>query len=130
MHLFSFETSVDLFASRLSNQLRHYVVYYPNPDALHVNASTIPWKNLYGFRPFATLGKVLQKVISDKWLSEPWYSLLLKLSIDVPEFVNSSKDLLINPLKNQVHPLSNKMNLLACLIPGKIPSQEFFDRKC
>ena len=66
LHHFSFEPSVDLFASKLNNQLPHYVSYYLDPGALHINAFTIPWENFYAFPPFAILGRVLQKVLNDK----------------------------------------------------------------
>ena len=66
VHHFSFGPSVDLFASRVNNQLPHYVVYHPDPGALHVNAFTIPWENFKAFPPFAILGKVPQKVISNR----------------------------------------------------------------
>ena len=42
-----------------------------------------------------------------------------KLLIDVTVFLNSSSYRLVIPTKNQKHPLANKMNLLACLIPCK-----------
>lgn len=44
----------------------YYVLYHPDPGALHINPFTIPWENFYVFPPFAIRGKKLQKVVSDK----------------------------------------------------------------
>ena len=41
LHHFSFEPSADLVASRLNNQLPHYVAYHPVPGALQINAFTV-----------------------------------------------------------------------------------------
>ena len=38
LHHFLFEQSVDLFASRLNDQLPYYVVYHPDTGASHENA--------------------------------------------------------------------------------------------
>lgn len=88
----------------------YYVLYHPDPGALHINPFTIPWENFYVFPPFAIRGKKLQKVVSDKNTgivitpnqpTQPWYSFLLKLSIDAPLFINCSKD---KPYQKSVTP--------------------------
>ena len=45
-------------------------------------------------------------------------SLVMKLLIDVPILLRSSKTLLQHPVKSKTYPLANKLNLLAC-ISGK-----------
>lgn len=56
---FSFEPSMDLLASRIINQLPHYVAYPQDLAALHVNAFSFLWENFFAFPPFVILGKVL-----------------------------------------------------------------------
>ncbi|MCH9717010.1 MAG: hypothetical protein K0U52_08000 [Gammaproteobacteria bacterium] len=53
---------VDLFASRLTNQLPHYVSWKPDPLAMAMNAFTLDWEELqmsYANPPWNLIGKVL-----------------------------------------------------------------------
>ena len=139
LHLFSFEPSVDLFTSRSKNQRSHYVPYHPDPSILVANVFTNSWENFYAFPPFVIPGKELRKHRNCDSLKLTYttmvqygivqYGILLKVLIDVPVFLSSSKDLLVIPTKNQKHPLSNKMNLLACLISGKNSLTRIFQLK-
>ena len=54
---------IDLFASRLNNQLPKYVAWKPDPFAFAVDAFSLAWTEglMYIFPPFAMIGKVLQK---------------------------------------------------------------------
>ena len=136
LHHFSFEPSADLFTSRLKNQLPHYVPYHSDPGILVANLFTISWENFYAFAPFVIPGKVLRKhrncdsrnltYTTMVQYGTVQYGIFLKLLIDVPVFLSSRKDLLVIPTKNQEHPLSSKMNLLACLMPL---SSEIGDQK-
>ena len=51
---------IDLFASRLNYQLKPYISWKPDPEAMEVDAFTIAWagKVVYAFPPFSILGKV------------------------------------------------------------------------
>ena len=58
------EPQNDLFASRLNYQLRPFVGYQPNPEAIAINAFSISWKPymFYTFLPLSIIPKVLQKI--------------------------------------------------------------------
>ena len=40
-----FEPEIDLFASRLNTQFANYCSYRPDPEALYIDAFSIPWNN-------------------------------------------------------------------------------------
>ena len=55
---------IDLFASRLNNQMQCYASYRPDPSAYAVDTFSLSWNNLdfYAFPPFSTITAVLGKV--------------------------------------------------------------------
>ena len=59
---------IDLFASRLNEQLPEYVARQPDPECVAVNAFTIPWKfkMFYAFPPFSLIPRCIQKILQDK----------------------------------------------------------------
>ena len=66
MKSFSITPGIDLFASHLNYQIKPFISYRPDPEALCV-AFQVNWNPFffYAFPPFSILGKVLQKVIVD-----------------------------------------------------------------
>jgi len=81
---------IDLFASRLNKQLKHFVSYRPDPEALYINAFTIDWGPLdfYCFPPFSCIGQCVQKIIFDNakgiiivpnWPNQPWFPCLKRI---------------------------------------------------
>ena len=84
------DITVDLFASRLNNQMESYVSRRPDPNAYAIDAFTLTWadKLFFIFPPFSLLGRVLQKVHSDRteavlvapiWPTQAWWPSLLTL---------------------------------------------------
>ena len=63
------------------------------------------------------------------WPRQQWYSLLMKLLIDIPVLLCSSKILLQNPAKSKNYSLANKLNLLACMISDKPQEQQTFEKR-
>ena len=53
----------------------------------------------------------------------------MKLLMNVAILLNSSKALLSHPAKNKPHPLANKLNLLVCVISGKIQELQIFQQR-
>ena len=118
--------TVDLFASALNKQLDKYVSWKPDPGAALVDAFSCDWKNefFYIFPPFSLVGRVLQKVETDKshailvapiWPTQPWYPRLMKIAKRVKKF-DQSKSLLSLPGTKQIHPLWEKLKIMACLL--------------
>ena len=58
------QSEIDLFASRLSNQLPAYYSWKPDPNSLALDALQETWyhKHLYNFSPFSLIHRVLKKV--------------------------------------------------------------------
>ena len=81
---------IDLFASRLNNQLNQYVSWHPDPGAAFIDAFNLNWHNiqLYAFPPFSLIARCLQKCITDEaegilitplWPTQFWFPQLLQL---------------------------------------------------
>ena len=128
---------IDLFASRLNTQLSDYVSWQPDPGAQAINAFTLDWGGLefYAFPPFCIINKCLQKVVEDKaegilivpkWASQSWFPRLLQLLIDVPTVLPQSEHTLIQTETGKIHPLCNKLFLLACRLSWNRSRQEAF----
>ena len=122
---------VDLFASRINNQIDAYVSWKPDPHALYIDAFTVHWAsftNSYAFPPFCLICRCLQKVVQDKntmiilvpvWPTQAWFTRLLSLLIECPRFFCVTANVLSNPLHGEVHPLSPKLMPMACKISGE-----------
>ena len=59
--------NIDLFASRLNKQIKNYVSWYPDPDALAIDTFSFDWGPFfyYGFPPFCLLSKLMAKIRTD-----------------------------------------------------------------
>ena len=64
----AFTPNIDLFASRINHQLKPYVSYRPDPEAIAVNAFHISWTqySFYAFPPFSVIMHVLRKIQEDQ----------------------------------------------------------------
>lgn len=78
--------AIDLFATRINKKCNKFVSWFPNPKSWAVDAFTLKWTNIffYGFPPFSTITKVLDKIVQEKalgivvvpcWPTQPWYPL-------------------------------------------------------
>ena len=131
--------SIDLFASRLNYQLKPFVSWRPDPEAMAIDAFSINWKeNFYAFPPFALINRVLQKVEQDQsqgiiivplWTTQVWFPRLLHMLIDYPiTLPKGPRTLSLPSNQERLHPLHKKLTLLACKLSG-IPSQQEAFRK-
>ena len=116
---------IDLFASRLNFKAHQYVSWRPDPGAQFINAFLMNWKpyNFYAFPPFSLLATCLQKIEQDQstgilivpmWTTQPWFTLLLNLLTDKPLALPQTDSLLFLPHSNAIHPLSRRLQLMAC----------------
>ena len=124
---------IDLFASRLSNQLPSYYSWKSDPNSLGTDALQQKWyhMSLYAFPPFALIHKVLKKVEEEKvspliivtptWRTQSWYPELLRLSIGNPIILPLKEDLLKGP-QNQQPPLiqNQTMQLAVWVVSGNV----------
>ena len=124
--------TVDLFASRLCHQLHQYMAWKPDPNSFATDAMQQDWNKMFGFAfpPFSLIGRVINKVLQENveamilvtptWQTQPWYTLLLRMSIQRPLLLPALPNLLLNPLGKK-HPLvkTRSLRLAAWKITGK-----------
>ena len=113
---------------RLNHKVPKYASCKPDLLASFVDALTHEFSNAYAFPPFCLVGRCLQKVMLPQatfavvillWCTQAWFTRLLSLLIDHPRFVRVTKRVFSNPILGQMHPISPKLYLLVCRIPGK-----------
>ena len=123
---------IDLFANRLNNQLPRYCSWKPDPGAVETDAFSIHWTNLkgYAFPPFSLIGKCLAQIraqsativiIAPVWQTQPWFALLLEMSISLPILLPPYKSLLTSP-RGDIHPLvtNGSLHLAAWHVSGNL----------
>lgn len=125
-----FKPKLDLFASRINNQLDKYVSWKPDPGAYAIDAFTLDWSidTFFAFPPFSLLGRVVQKIEHDQaegivivpnWPSQPWYPQVMRLAVTAPLILPGGKNMLELPYDTmKIHPLYPKLVLLACHLSG------------
>ena len=116
---------IDLFASRISRQLKSYVSWHPEPEAMAVNAFSLNWNNnyFYMFPPFSLVGRVLAKINRDKteavivvpdWSTQYWYPQLMQMTSHEPIYFRpSAKNLILIHKLPENHLLHLKLQLMA-----------------
>ncbi|MCP4453061.1 MAG: hypothetical protein GY809_16490 [Planctomycetes bacterium] len=84
-----------MFATRENKKLPQFVSPAPDDQAMAYDTFTMPWtgRQMYMFPPWAVLSKVLAKLhqepaeailIAPKWPAQPWYPMLLSMSVATP----------------------------------------------
>ena len=130
--------NIDLFATRLNAQLRQFVSWRPDPDAVGTDALQFLWSNWegYAFPPFCLIGRCIKKIREDGatlimvapvWRSQPWYPALLELLVDFPLILPGIQMLLTDPFNNP-HPLitTGQLQLAAWKLSGINSKQREF----
>ena len=105
---------VDLFASRLNNQVEHYVSWTPDPGAMAVDAFTVLWSNcfFYAFPPFSCIPRCINKISMEGatgilvvpwWPTQPWWARLINLKL---------RHIRIRPRKDNLLPIGKPKNAM------------------
>ena len=109
--------NLDLFTSWLWFQLDQFVSWRPDPLEIHTNAFTLAWATFRGYAVplFALIGWCIHQIQSKQvshtvfvapvWPTQPWYPLLLHLSIDFPLLIQVQDDFLTQGITT--HPLKH-----------------------
>lgn len=130
--------NIDLFASRINCQLKPYISYTPDPEAIAVNAFHHSWLGyqFYAFPPFCLISQVLQKIqkeksegllIIPKWPTQSWWPVAMRMLMQSPILLPQTPSTLIlpsNPLEK--HPLHEKLVLVVCHLSGNSSKTEDF----
>ena len=96
---------VDLFASRLTNQLPNFVSWRPDPMAMATDAFTLNWTEFraYANPPWNLIGRVLAQtrnqqaelvLVAPVWKSQTWYPVLLEMLVHIPLLISPRRDLI------------------------------------
>ena len=120
---FKFKPVIDLFASRINNQLPRFFSFRPDPEAEVINAFSVNWHSIpfYCFPPFSSIGKVIRKIINDNasgilvvpnWPSQFWYPTLFAILYVIKPGVNQ---LFLPTQPDTTHPLLRHLELMACM---------------
>lgn len=129
---------IDLFASRLTNQLPRYVSWKADPGAEATDAFSLNWAQHrgYAFPPFVLIGRCLKQVICQQvpslvivtpvWEMQSWFPLLLELCVDQPLLLPPSPNLLTR--EQEQHPLQDLV-LAAWLVSANSSRQTAFRTK-
>ena len=131
---------IDLFASRLNFKVPQYVSWRPDPGAHFINAFFVDWKPhyFYAIPLFSVIANCLQKIQQDQstgllivplWTTQPWFTPLLNLLTDHPLVLPQSDTLLAQPHSNAIHPLSKRLELIACKVSGNPSTSALFQAK-
>ena len=123
------ELNIDLFASRLNNQLDVYCSWKPDPGCTYVDAFSIDWSNFnfFAFPPFSLIPRCVQKILQDKaqgillipvWPTQTWFPLVLQLLNSQPWIFKPSANLLCHVHFKEPHPLHKSLHLMACPLSG------------
>jgi hypothetical protein len=83
---------IDMFASRLNYQLKPYVSWGPDPEAVATDDFTLNWDNkfIYVFPPFSIIPRILQKIEEDQartlmivalWPTQSWFPKITRMLI-------------------------------------------------
>lgn len=121
-------TDIDLFASRLNNQLPKYVSRFPDPAAFAVDAFSLIWNDYFYFifPPFSLIPKILQKLKVDRgeavlvapiWYTQSFWPTLKQMTRDWIDLPAPSKILHLPHKPEEKHPIT-KMKLGAFRISG------------
>ena len=123
---------VDLFASRINYQLPKYFSFYPDSEAMGIDAFRHEWKMFpYLFPPFNLIPRCLRKLREDStekaimivplWKVAPWWPKLQKMLLKPPHLLKASPSIVRLPNnKSKRHPLFPKTRLIAVLLSGNV----------
>jgi len=113
-----------------------------DPHGLAVNALRQTWGSelLYAFPPFCLVGRCLEKtrrhkaslkLIAPVWINQPWYPVLLEMSVDHPRLITKEgTKTLIHPT-GILHPLllNGTLKLAAWRISGAVKKQRDYQKR-
>jgi len=129
---------VDLFATKLNNQLQVYMSPIPDPQAYATDSLVQSWDRMvaYAYPPTGLIRKTLNKVrqsehlqlilIAPNWPQQEWFVDLLTLVVDYPRKLPDWKKLLKQPHLNRFHQDPGTMNLHAWRLSSQLSDREAF----
>ena len=136
-----YRSSVDLFASRINNQLSQYVSRYPDPGALMTDAFLCNWSQWRSwiYPPVVLIPRILNKILTDQatvlilaphWKEQSWFPSLLEMLVDYPRQLPQQPGVIMLPFEPETeHPLQHKLHLTVWPVSGNASIQEDFHQR-
>ena len=103
-------------------------MWQPDPKAKYIDAFSIVWSGFfYAFPPFCLASRCVQKIIQGKatgilviplWPTQPFFSVVLSLLMEVPRMLKVTRHNLVHPTLAGPHPLQDQLKLLVCKLSG------------
>ena len=123
---------IDLTATRINSKCERFYSFGPDPYSEHVDCFTIAWNKVscyYLFPPFNLLNRCLAKICRDRtkkvlvvfpdWPNQPWYSMMLKMSLHSPLSIQKEDNLLTLPWNSDIlHPNLKCLSLHSVVLSG------------
>ena len=133
---FNVQPTIDLFASRLNFKIERYVSFQADPGSILTNALMHDFHKefCYAFPPINLISRFLRKVELDNlegliivpcWSTQPYFSVLMKLLVDLPIMIKWRSNILFNPART-IHPIGKKLKLMCCHISGSVSKRRDF----
>ena len=128
---FNTTPNIDLFASRLNNQLPTYVSYKPDPNAYAVDTSSLDWSKLqfYAFPTFSCISQYVQKIKTDKaegipvmnhWPTQPFYSEIMKMTKELPLIIPANTENLVHLNSSKIlSTVAAKTEFMVCHVSAR-----------
>ena len=130
--VFSIKPCIDLFASRLNNQLPIYASFGPDPNCTYVDGFSFNWgqfNHMYAYPPFNLISRFLAKMRQDRakgilicpmWPNQAWFPMMLNMCTQSPLVLPiKEKSMLTLPWKlDMIHPNLDRLKLLSVALSG------------
>lgn len=134
--------TVDLFADRTNAQLNTYFSWREDPHAQALDVMLQTWRDIMGYNAFPSfcmitpcLAKVREEkcqivIVTPTCQTQPWYPLLLQMSIEFPVLIPMGSRTLTSP-QGEVLPLivNHTLQLAGWKVSGDITLKKVFQSK-
>jgi hypothetical protein len=134
------QLNVDLFATRMNNQLPMFVSPCPDPLAWAVDAFALDWEDFvaYAYPPVKLIPEILKKVrqstaqvflVAPHWPNQSWFPDLLSLLFDLPLQIPPWRHLLRQPHLDVFHSSPHHLHLHVWPLSGENSERQDFLRR-
>ena len=134
--MLKFTPEIDLFATRLNNQVTRFYSWQPDPDALAINAFAQQWHEnfMYAFPPFSMISRVLQKIEQERtervlmilpmWPTQNWWPGALGMLVRAP-YLLPRKCIFLPQNPGETFPLKKIQMVAMCLSGNHTRTRDF-----
>ena len=133
--------NINFFASRINYQIKPYISYSSDQEAIAINAFHHSWQGyqFYAFPPFCLISQVLQKiqkekseglVIIPKTPTQSWWPVAMRMLMQSPIILPRTPSIIFLPSNpSETHPLHEKLVLIMCHLSGNSSKTKGFQQQ-